>query len=138
MRKSYILSVGTLVGSAAITALAGAGIASADNEFNGQTYADAQQAIIKSGMTSRVGAIVGDQLPTGQCMVTGSQTRQVVGSSGFTGGSEVVLNLDCNITAATPAPSQAATADAQQNQEQSQLEQQATPGQAGEGGQTGG
>jgi len=93
--------VGLVAGGAALAALCGSGIAAADDQFNGQTYAEAEQALSKAGMSSRVGTVSGDQLPTGQCIVTESRTMGVVGSSGATGGSEVVLDLDCNETAAT-------------------------------------
>lgn len=138
MPKPYLL--GFIVAAAAITVLAGSGTASADDEFNGQTYANAEQAIKQAGMTSRVGAVVGDDLPTDQCIVSGSHTAEVVGTSGFTGGSEVVLNLDCNSASTTPGPQQSeqATADAEQAKNESLLDQQANPDEAGGGDQTGG
>ena len=90
-------------------------------------------------MTSRVGAISGDELPTEQCIVTGSQTVRDMGASGFSGDSEVVLNLNCNRTATSSATqstqqSREAEAGAQQSLEEAELDQQATPGEAGSAG----
>lgn len=98
-------SVAMAVAVAALSAagLFGPGIASADDQFNGQTYAEAQQAVSNAGMTSRLGTITGDELPTKQCIVTGSQTVRDMGASGSTGASEVVLNLNCNRTATSSA-----------------------------------
>ena len=109
------------------------GIASADEQFEGQTYAEAQQALSEAGMTSRPGTVVGGALPTQQCRVTGSQTQDIVGTSGFSGGTEVILDLDCNLASAQPsAPAGSeADADAQQSVGESQMDKEATPGEAG-------
>jgi hypothetical protein len=102
MRKPHPL--GIVLTAAATIALAGSGIASADNEYNGQTYAAAQQAITNAGLTSRIGSTVGDQLPTNACIVSGSQTGPALDSSGSTGASVVVLDLNCDAVAATQTP----------------------------------
>jgi hypothetical protein len=106
----------TVIAVALVSVLGSAGAASADSQYNGQTYAQAQAAITKTGMTSKIGTVVGDQVPTAQCIVTGSRTLEVLGSSGTTGGSEVLLDLDCSSAAqanasatATPSSSQAPT-----------------------------
>jgi hypothetical protein len=99
MRASYVL--GIAVTAAAMGAVGGSGVASADNEYSGQTYAHAQQAITNAGLTSRVGSVVGDQLPTDQCMVAESRTVPAIGSSGATGSNIVVLDLDCTNSAPT-------------------------------------
>ena len=137
MTRSVAIAVAVAALSAA--GLSGPGIASADDQFNGQTYAEAQQAVSRAGMTSRVGAISGDELPTEQCIVTGSQTAEEFGASGSTGAGEVVLNLNCNRTATSSATqstqqSREAEAGAQQSLEESELDQQATPGEAGSAG----
>lgn len=124
----------TLVGVALAAAmLVTPGIASADEQFEGQTYAEAQQALSAAGMTSRLGTVVGDAVPTQQCTVTGSRTEDIMGTSGFSGGTEVILDLDCNLASAQPSapPGSEAEADAQQSVEESQMEKEATPGEAG-------
>jgi hypothetical protein len=105
-----------VIAAATLGAFGSAGAASADSQYNGQTYTQAQETIKKAGMTSKVGTVVGDQVPTAQCIVTGSKTLPVQGSSGTTGGNEVLLDLDCTAAAqpkasasATPSPSQSAT-----------------------------
>jgi hypothetical protein len=136
VRKSYGFGVGVV--AAAALALGGSGIASAEEEFVGETYAEAQQAISKAGLTSRIGATVGGDLPTEKCIVSGSRTVEIVGSSGFTGGSEIVLDLDCSLSMASqneqqqaPQESQAAQEGAREGQEESALLQEANPGESG-------
>lgn len=109
--------------AAAAAALCFAGVASADDQYNGQTYAQVEKTLGTKGTTIKIGSTVGDALPIGQCVVTGSRSAQVLGASGATGGSELVLDLNCNRTAANAGqPDQAA----QQG------------GQAGSGSQSGG
>jgi hypothetical protein len=91
----------SVVIAATAAALCCAGIASADDQYNGQTYAEVKETLSATGTTSKIGSTVGDELPIGQCVVTGSQTNQQLGSSGATGAKEVVLDLNCNRTAAT-------------------------------------
>lgn len=138
MHKS--VAFGVAITAAAMTAWSGSGIAYADDDFSGQTYAEARDAITKAGMTSRMGSVVGDQLPVDQCVVSGSQSAEAVGSSGFSSGTEIVLDLDCNAAGAKAGTQQSEQAadDAQESKNQSLLEEQATPDQAGEGGSTGG
>ena len=137
MRNCYgFFGVGVVI--AAALALGGAGIASAEEEFVGQTYAEAQQAISKAGLTSRVGTTVGGDLPTDKCIVSGSRTVEIVGSSGYTGGSEIVLDLDCSLAAASqseqqqaPQETQATQEDVQEGQEESALLPEANPDESG-------
>lgn len=137
MRKSYGFGVGVVIALA--LALGGAGVASAEEEFVGQTYAEAQQAISKAGLTSRVGTTVGGDLPTDKCIVSGSRTVEIVGSSGYTGGSEIVLDLDCSLAAASqseqqqqaPQETQATQEDVQEGQEESALLQESNPDESG-------
>lgn len=138
MRKAHLS--GIMIAAAAVSLFATPSIAGADNEFNGQTYAEAERAIKEAGMTSRVGAVVGDALPTSECTVSGSHTAEVVGASGFTGGSEVVLNLNCNSAGPTPGPQQSeqAAADAEQTKNESLMDQQANPDETAYGDQAGG
>ncbi len=100
--------------AAAAAALCCAPIASADDQYNGQTYAEVTKTLSTKGTTSRIGSTVGDALPIAQCVVIGSQTVPILGASGATGASEVVLELNCNRTAATAGqPQQSAQQSAQ-------------------------
>lgn len=116
-----------VIAAATLGAFGSAGGASADSQYNGQTYTQARETITKTGMTSKVGTVVGDQVPTAQCIVTGSKTLPVQGSSGTTGGNEVLLDLDCTAAAqskasaaAIPSASQPATAAAQVTEKEPQ------------------
>lgn len=97
MRVSMVV-VGVAIAAGA--AFCAPGIAAADEQFDGQTYAEAQEALSEAGMTSRVGTVVGDALPTQQCTVTESRTEDQLGTSGPTGGTQVILDLDCNLPSA--------------------------------------
>lgn len=139
MSKSRGVGLVVIFGAAAMAAIVGSGVASAQEEFVGQTYAEAQQAIAKAGLNSRIGTTMGGDLPTDKCIVSGSRTVEVLGASGMTGGSEIVLDLNCTLSAASEMTQgqptegiQNPAADAQQSEEQSMLDQQATPGLAGE------
>lgn len=99
--KNHIM-IGAVAAAAAAT-LCSAGIASADQQVVGQTYDQAKQELSKSGMTIKIGTTVGDELPTGQCVVTQARTAPAMGTSGETGSKEVILDLNCNKTAASTA-----------------------------------
>lgn len=87
------------VGAAAVSLLTfGAGTAAAINEYAGQTYADATQAISSAGQTAVIASREGSYLPTDQCMVTGSRSANFLDSSGVNGGGRVLLYLNCNDT----------------------------------------
>ncbi|WP_233211126.1 hypothetical protein [Mycobacterium sp. shizuoka-1] len=109
------------------TALGFPGIASADNEYVGQTYADATQAITQAGMTETIATVVGGQLPTSQCRVTGSRMASFLDSSGNNPGGRIMLDLNCNADfapAGPVAPPQGEqTAQDQQAQQQAQEQQ---------------
>lgn len=68
----------------------GSGSAAANNEYSGQTYADAASAISSSGGSAVVATKEGSYLPLDECVVTGS--RQSNG--------KVLLDLNCNDTSA--------------------------------------
>lgn len=107
--------VKTSVAIAAVAAaLCCAPIASADDQYNGQTYAEVTKTLSAKGITSKIGAAVGDALPIAQCVVTESRTVPMFSASGATGANEVVLELNCNRTAATAGqPQQSAQQSAQ-------------------------
>lgn len=108
-------------------ALLGSGVASADNEYAGQTYAEATQAISQSGQSETVATVVGDQLPTAQCRVTGSRSASFLDSSGNNPGGRVLLDLNCNEGVASPGNpgNSAASPQGQQTLQDQQAEQQA-------------
>ena len=102
-----------------------AAIAHADNEYAGQTYGEAQQAIQQAGGTDTIATVVGDQLPTTQCRVTSSRTAGSPDPSGFSMGSgRILLDLNCNNDLASPGNS-AASPQGQQSLEDQQAQQQA-------------
>lgn len=102
--KNHIM-IGAAATAAAVAALYCPGIAAADQQLVGQTYDQAQQEMSKAGMSIKLGTTIGDELPTGQCVVTQARTAPVMGASGDTGNKEVILDLNCNRTAATTSPS---------------------------------
>jgi len=120
-----------MIGAAVAAAMACGtpGIASAEDGYEGQTYAEASEALSKAGMTSRVGTVTGDTLPTAECLVTGSRSEPVLGASGATGESRVILDLDCGTSTAAPEqPEQPAASGTQTDTGgQSTMEQQ-SPG----------
>ena len=83
------------VGAASV--MFGTGIAGAEPDLTGMTYADAKSAIQNAGGTPQVSARVGDRLSEADCLVT-DQTKSAVPPHGFPGaGSNIVLvALDCN------------------------------------------
>jgi hypothetical protein len=80
-----------IIGAAfALTAAFGTGTAAASvNEYVGQTYNDAANAIAASGNTPRIATRFGTFLQTGACIVSGSRSLS-------TSGGVVQLDLNCN------------------------------------------
>lgn len=122
----------------------GSGLASAVDEYKGQTYNDAASAISKSGSTAIIATKVGSFLPLGQCIVTGSHNADFLNSSGTNSGGKVLLNLNCNYMFALPgvpgnslaspegkAAHDSAVQQAQQQQQQQQAQQQQAQGTGG-------
>ena len=95
MRKTLIRRVGLVAGATAVFALFGSGSAAAVNDYVGQTYNDAATAIYQGGQTPVIATRVGEFLPTGACIVSGSRTASFLDSSGNS-KSKVLLNLNCN------------------------------------------
>ncbi len=128
--------VGGMAAAGALVAVFGAGTASAINEYEGQTYADAAQAIANSGQTAVIATKEGSFLPTSQCMVVGSRNASFLDSSGNNSGGKVMLDLNCNYMFALPgvpgnslgspegkAAHDAAVQKAQEAQQQAQAQQ---------------
>lgn len=112
------------VGFAALSSvLLATPVAHADNEYAGQTYAQAQQAIQQAGGTDTIATVTGDQLPTTQCVVTGSRSAGFLDSSGNSAPGRILLNLNCS--AGAGAGNAAADPQAAQDQRDQQAQQQA-------------
>jgi hypothetical protein len=94
MIRKVIVAAGA-VGAA--IALFGVGVAQADPNTVGKTWADAKSAIQSAGLQGQVSTRVGDRLPEDQCIVT-SQTKTAKPPAGFTksASSIILVSLDCN------------------------------------------
>jgi hypothetical protein len=101
VKKQLAVGIGAVSAAAASFAVFGSGVASATNEYAGETYADAAQAISDAGQSATIATRVGSFLPTDQCMVTGSRSANFLDSSGVNPGGRVLLFLNCNNTFAT-------------------------------------
>jgi hypothetical protein len=108
VKKSIVLSAGSVVAASACMALFGTGVAAAD-DYAGQTYADASSAASDAGQTVIVASRVGDKVSQDDCIVTSSQGAPFLHGDDFAHVSDTVLfNLNCNAgyaTANTPGPS---------------------------------
>ena len=93
MKKSLARGVGVIGSAAMAVVLFGAGSASAVDEYKGLTY---EQAAEYTGGSVKVASRVGQELPTAQCIVTGSRTSSSLDSSGNYRGYTVLLDLNCN------------------------------------------
>ena len=134
MHKVMVIGVGAVGAATASFVMFGSGTAAATNEYAGQTYADAVQAISDAGEYSTIATRVGSFLPTDECMVTGSRSANFLDSSGINGGGRVLLFLNCNnnfAAAGVPGNSlgspegRQARADYDQKQEEAQQEAEA-------------
>ena len=95
MKKSIVLSGGSVVAASACMALFGTGVAAAD-DYAGQTYADASSAASDAGQTVVVAGRVGDKLPQDECLVTRSQTAPFADADdGAHYDSQVQFYLNC-------------------------------------------
>ena len=84
----------------ALAAVFGTGPAVASNEYVGQTYNDAANAIAANGQTPVVASRFGSFLPTGACIVASSSATGFVDGGGPSG--KVQLHLNCNYMFALP------------------------------------
>lgn len=100
--KPLMRAVAAAGGALALSAAFGAGTASAINEYEGMTYADAANSIAGWGGTPVISSKVGSFLPTSQCVVTGSHNSSSLNSSGQSSGSKVLLDLNCNYMFSLP------------------------------------
>ena len=127
-----MIGVGAVGVAAASFVMFGSGTAAAINEYAGQTYADAAQAISDAGQTATISTRVGSFLPTDECIVTGSRSANFLNSSGTNAGGRVLLFLNCNnsfATAGVPGNSlgspEGRQARADYDQKQAEAEQEA-------------
>jgi hypothetical protein len=125
--KAFRIGVSSIGLTSIVGVGVGVGVASADNEYAGQTYAQVQQAIQQTGGTDTIATVVGDQLPTSQCQVTGSRAASFLDSSGNNPGGRVLLDLNCNAAVASPGNpgNSAASPQGQQSLQDQQAQQQA-------------
>ena len=139
MKKSIVLSAGSVVAASALMALFGTGVAAAD-DYAGQTFADASSAASDAGQTVVVAGRVGDKLEQDECLVTRSQTAPFASANdGAHVSDQVQFYLNCNggyATATNPGASLASpegreaksAADQAAAEEQASLEEVSTPG----------
>lgn len=95
--------LGAVVAAILSVAVLGSGVASAD-ALIGQTYNDAA-AMISSKWNGKavIGTVNGDQLQTGDCIVTGWHKSKYLDASGENHRTdEIVLHLNCNNRLASP------------------------------------
>jgi len=133
VKKYMFVGIGAVGAAAASMALCGSGVASADNEYAGQTYAEAQRQIGESGGTATINTVVGDQLPTDQCRVSGSREGNYLDAVGTNVGGEVLLDLNCNADVASAgSPGNSLASPEGQQARQDQLAQQGAESQQNE------
>ncbi|SBS72251.1 conserved exported hypothetical protein [uncultured Mycobacterium sp.] len=100
--KRSVVSVAVAV-LALVAGLIGAGIAAASGpNVVGSTYAKAAEKISNWGYTPVIASVVGDQLPTDDCIVTSSAQASNLDSSGRSRGKQLLVNLNCNAGLAGP------------------------------------
>lgn len=138
MKKSIVLSAGSVVAASAMIGLFGTGVAAAD-DYAGQTFADASSAASDAGQSVVVAARVGDKLSQDECLVTRSQTAPFSDADdGAHYSDQVQFYLNCNggyATATNPGASVAspagreakAAADEAAAEEEASLEAASTP-----------
>ena len=80
----------------------GMGHASANNEYAGQTYAEASGRISGGGGTVVIASVVGSQVQTDDCIVMSSRKSSNLDSSGRSRGYQIQLDLNCNQALAQP------------------------------------
>jgi len=101
VKTTLCRGIAGVAGAAALAAVFGTGTASAVDEYVGQTYADAANAISSSGQTYQVATRFGSFLPAGACIVSGSRSASFLDAGGNSFG-KVLLDLNCNYMFALP------------------------------------
>ena len=95
MHTTLARGAGIIGAAVALAAAFGTGLAVASNEYVGQTYNDAANAIASNGQTPVIASRFGTYLPTGACIVASSSTSSSLDFSGARSG-KVNLHLNCN------------------------------------------
>jgi len=101
MRKSLSSGIGV---TAAVAFLFSAGLADANNEYKGLTYAKAKDSITSNGGAIVISSREGSYLPTEKCIIVGSRRANFLDSSGKKSGYTVLVDLNCNDTVAGAHP----------------------------------
>jgi len=91
VKKTLVRGIGVLSGAAAAVALFGTGSAAAVDEYKGLTY----EQVLQYTSNVKIASRVGQEMPTAQCIVTGSRNSSSLDSSGNYQGS-LLLDLNCN------------------------------------------
>ena len=95
MHTTLARGAGIIGVAVALTAAFGTGPAVASNEYVGQTYNDAANAIASNGQTPVIASRFGTFLPTGACIVSSSSTSSSLDASGVR-SNKVQLHLNCH------------------------------------------
>ena len=105
MKKLSVYAAGTLGATAVSMAFLGTGVAAAD-DYAGQTYADASEAISQAGQKAVISTRAGDALADDDCVVTSSESAPWLKGDDFAPVTDTVLvNLNCNATVASATKS---------------------------------
>jgi hypothetical protein len=138
--KKHILGASAAAGAAALMALFGTATAAAD-DYVGQTYADASEAMDEEGITPIVATRTGDKLEQDDCVVTaawGAPFLRDTGDEFEHADDEMLVSLNCagdyasatnpRASVASPAGREAkAAAEEAAAAEEEQLEEASTP-----------
>ena len=101
MKKPVAFVIGAVGAAAVSTAVFGAGVAHAD-ALVGKTYSDATSKISGWNGKAIISTVVGDQLGTDQCIVSGWHKGAFLDGSGAARKNEYYLDLNCNQALAGP------------------------------------
>ncbi|WP_431238730.1 hypothetical protein ACQ86B_02445 [Mycolicibacterium aichiense] len=100
--KRLVIGMAVTVFTVVLGLFGAAEAAAAGPDVTGYTYAKATETISAWGYAAVISSVVGDQLPTSDCIVTSSGMASNLDSSGRSRGKQVLLNLNCNQTLAGP------------------------------------
>jgi hypothetical protein len=93
--------IGVVVAAMLITNIANSAVASAD-ALVGKTYADAQKEIADWNANPKVATVSGSRLALDDCIVVSWQKSMFRDSSGDGPTNDILVNLNCNSSVATP------------------------------------
>lgn len=113
--------IGVVAAAFLIASTFGAGVAAASGpDLSGQTYGKAAEQISSWGWKPVIASVVGDQLPTDECIVTSATKSNSLDSSGRPRAGSFLLHLNCNQALASPgkAGNSAATPEGRKMKQQ--------------------